>query len=107
MRTAVEVHPTRYLQDILQIVDCIYAAACGETPWGKTIAEICRIGKLDGCALGVVDGLERRRLVLASCGPSPTAKPNAMLGPIPGDPQWADRLLRSAAGAVWLDRQIM
>jgi DNA-binding CsgD family transcriptional regulator len=107
MHTAVEAHPTRYLQDILQTVDGIYAAACGETPWQQTIAAVCRVGQLGGCALSVVDRLERRRVVLASCGLSPAAKLNAMLGPMPDNPQFADRVFRSTLGAVWQDRQIM
>ena len=107
MRTAVQVHPTRYFQDILQLVDCIYAAACGEISWEQTIAEVCRVGRLDGCALSMVDPRERRRVVAASYGLSFAAEPKAMLGPMPGNPQLADRVLRSAPGAVWQDRQIM
>jgi DNA-binding CsgD family transcriptional regulator len=107
MRTAVEVHPTRYFQDILQIVDCIYAAACGEIPWEQTLAELCRVGRLDGCALSMVDPLERRRVVTASYGLSCAAEPKAMLGPIPGNPQLTDRVLRSTPGAVCQDRLLM
>ena len=107
MRTAVEVHPTRYFQGVLQIVNCIYAAACGEIPWEETLAEVCRVGQLDGCALSTVDSLERRRVVAASYGLSSAAEPDAMLGPIPGDPQLTDSVLRSTPGAIWQDRQIM
>jgi DNA-binding CsgD family transcriptional regulator len=107
MHTAIEVHPTRYFQDILQIVDCIYAAACGETPWKQTVAEVCEVGKLDGCALSVIDALERRRVVLASCELSSAAEPDAMVGPMRGNPPLADSVLRSTPGAVWQDRQIM
>jgi len=32
MDTATGAHPTRHLQDILQIVDRIYAGGCGEAP---------------------------------------------------------------------------
>jgi DNA-binding CsgD family transcriptional regulator len=107
MHTTVEVDPTLYLQDILQIVDGIYAAACGEIPWQRTIASVCQVGQLGGCALSVVDWLERRRVVLASCGLSPAAKPNAMLGPMPGNTQLAGRIFRSTPGAVWQDREFM
>ena len=107
MRTAVEVHPTRYLQDILQIVDCIYGAACGEMPWEQTLAEVCRVGRLDGCALSMVDPLERRRAVAASYGLSCAAEPDAMRGPIPGDRQLTDSVLQSRPGAIWQDRQII
>jgi hypothetical protein len=33
--TAAGMHPARYLQDILQVVDRIYAAACGEAPGNR------------------------------------------------------------------------
>ena len=107
MRMAVEVHPTRYFQGLLQIVNCIYAASCGEIPWEETLAEVCRVGKLDGCALSMVDPLERRRVVAASYGLSLAAEPNAMLRRMPGDPQLTDSVLRSTPGAIWQDRQIM
>ena len=106
MHTAVELHSTRHIQSILQIVDGIYAAACGETPWQQTVAEVCQVGRLDGCALSMVDPLERRRVVLASWGLSSAVEP-AMLGPMSGSPQLMDRVLRSTPGAVWQDRQIM
>jgi DNA-binding CsgD family transcriptional regulator len=107
MHTAVEAHPTRYFQDILQTVDGIYAAACGEIPWQQTIAALCRVGQLGGCALSAVDRLERPRVVLASCKLCPAAKPNPMLGPMPDNRQLIDRLFRSTPGAVWRDRQFM
>jgi DNA-binding CsgD family transcriptional regulator len=105
MYTAVEVPPRRYLQEILHIVECIYAAACGEMPWEQTVAEVCRVGKLDGCALCMIDRLERRRVVLASCGLISAA--DSTLGAMPGDPKSTDRVLRSTPGTVWQDRQIM
>jgi DNA-binding CsgD family transcriptional regulator len=106
MHAAVELHPTRHSQRILQIVDGIYAAACGERPWERTLAEICQIGKLDGCALSVVDPLERRRVVLACCGLNSAAEPDTRPGPMPGNPQLPDGILRSTPGAIWHDRQI-
>jgi DNA-binding CsgD family transcriptional regulator len=107
MRTAVEVHPTRYFQDILRIVDCIYAAACGEMAWEQTLAEIYRVGRLDGCALSMIGTLERSRVVTASYGLGSAAEPEAMLGPIPANPQLTDGVLRSTPGAIWQDRQGM
>lgn len=59
MRAAAEGDPMRYCQGILQVVNCIYAAACGEIPWEQTLAEICQVGRLDGCALSMVDQVAR------------------------------------------------
>ena len=101
MHTAVDMSPTRHIQSILQIVDAIYAAACGEAPWERMLAQTGQLGKLDGCALSMVDPLERRRVVLAWWGPRPAAAPDAMLGPVPGDPRSTDDILRSLPGAVW------
>jgi DNA-binding CsgD family transcriptional regulator len=103
MHTAIGMYPRSYVQDILQLVDRIYAAAFGETPWGQTLASICLAGKLDGCALSMVDPLERRRAVLAVCG---LAEPNVMLGPMPGNPQLTATIFRPALGAVWQNCQI-
>jgi DNA-binding CsgD family transcriptional regulator len=102
MRMALGPDPARHLQDVLRTVDCIYAAACGEAPWDHTLAEVCRIGRLDGCALSAFDQLERRRLVLASYGLGPAADP--MLAPALAGPP-SERILRSAPGTVWQDRQ--
>ena len=107
MHTAVEADQRRYLRGILQIVDRIYAAACGEIPWEQTVAEVRQVGRLGGCALSMVDRLERRRVVLASYGLSCAAEPKASPGPIPGNPDWTDRALRSTPGAIWQDRQII
>jgi DNA-binding CsgD family transcriptional regulator len=107
MYTAVELHPTRHIQTILQVVDCIYAAACGETPWEQTLAEVCQVGRLGGCALSMVDRRERRRIVAASYGLSFAAEPRAMLGPMPGNPQLTDSVLQSTPGTIWQDRPIM
>jgi DNA-binding CsgD family transcriptional regulator len=104
MVTAVGAHSTPYLQGILQIVDRIYAAACGDAPWERALAEVCRVAGLDGCALRAIDPLERRRLVLASYGLSSAAE--SMPGPMPAGLHW-DRILRSAPGTVWQDRQIV
>jgi DNA-binding CsgD family transcriptional regulator len=103
MRTAVGGHPTRHLQDVLQTVDCIYAAACGGASWDHMLAEVCRVGRLDGCALSAIDRLERRHLVLASYGLGSAADP--MLRPPPaGSP--SERILRSPPGTIWQDRQM-
>jgi DNA-binding CsgD family transcriptional regulator len=98
--------PARHLQAVLQIVDRIYAAACGEAPWDRALAEMCRVGRLDACALSTIDRLERHRLVLASSGLRPATNANAILGPMPGDPPSTGRILRSRPGDVWQDRQI-
>ena len=101
MRTAVGPHATRYLHEILQVVDCIYAAACGEAAWDRALAEVSRVGRLDGCSLSAIDRLERRCLVLASYGLGAAEDP--MLGLVPaGAP--SDRILRLPAGTVWQAR---
>ena len=107
MHTAAELQPTRHTQSILQVVDGIYAAACDERPWDQTLTEVCQVGRLDGCALSLLDRLERRRVVLAFWGWSSAAKRNAMLGPMPGSPRLTDRVLQSPPGAIWHHRQIM
>ena len=107
MRTQVEADQTRYFRGILQIVNCIYAAACGDIPWERTLAEVCQVGRLGGCALSTVDRVQRRRIVLASYGLSFAAEPKAMLGPLPGNVPLTDSVLRSTAGAIWQDRQII
>jgi DNA-binding CsgD family transcriptional regulator len=104
MRTAVGPYPTRYLEDFLQVVDCIYAAACGEAAWDRALAEVSRVGRLDGCALCAIDRREPRRLVLASYGLGATEGP--MLGPMPPGPP-SDRILRSFPGTVWQDCQMV
>lgn len=106
MPTAAEGHSTRYVHTMLQIVDRIYAAACGETPWERAVGEVCQLGKLDGCALSMIDPLERRGVMLAAYGLGCAARENTTVGPIPGNPQLTDRVLRSAPGAVWQDRRI-
>ena len=106
MYSAIELLPTRHLEGLLQIVDGIYAAACGEAPWERTLAAVCQLGALDGCALSTVDPLERRRVVLTSWGRRCAAKADAMLGAVRGDPHLMERFLRSAPGAVWCGPQI-
>ena len=107
MQAAIETHPMRHFQGILQIVECIYAAACGETGWDQAVAAVRKIGELESCALSAVDRLDRRRVVLACRGPSAAAEPPAMLGPTLGSPLLAEKVLHSTPGAVWRDRQIM
>jgi DNA-binding CsgD family transcriptional regulator len=94
--------PARHLQAVLQIVDRIYAAACGEAPWDRALAEMCRVGRLDACALSTIDRLERHRLVLASYGLGSAGDPR--LDPLPAAP--SDSILRSSPGTVWHDHQI-
>jgi DNA-binding CsgD family transcriptional regulator len=107
MHTPVEVHPRRYFIDILQIVDGIYAAACGEAAWDQTVDDLCRVGRLDGCALSTIDRLERRHVVLASNGLSRAAEPNAVLCPMPSNALLTDSVLRSSPGTIWQNHQIM
>ena len=104
MHSAVETSPVCDLRDILQVVDGIYAAACGETGWDRVVAEACQSTKLDGCALVAVDPLDRRRVVLASRGLGPGTAPGSTLHPMP---LLTDDVLQSTPGAVWQDRQIM
>jgi len=107
MNTSVEARSTRDLQAILQIVGTVYAAACGEKPWKQTVAEVCEVGNLDGCALSMIDRLERRRVVLASHGLASDLEPSAMLGPTPSNLLSTDSVLQSTLGAFWQDRRIM
>lgn len=104
MDMAVGAHLSRSLQGILQIVDRLYAAACGEAPWEHALAEVCRVARLDGCALCAIDRLERRGLVLASYGLSSAADP--MPGGTPANTR-AERILRSPPGTVWQDCEIL
>ena len=99
MCTAVESHPTRHTQSLLRIVDGIYAAACGEIAWEQSLAEMCQAGRLGGCALSMVDRLERRRVVMASYGLIFAAEPKAMLDPMTSSPELKERVLRSPLGA--------
>jgi DNA-binding CsgD family transcriptional regulator len=105
MDTTVEVRSTRNLQDILLIVDCIYAAACGEEPWNQTVAELCQVGNLDGCAVSMIDRLEPRRALLASHGLICHPEPDPMLGPMPSNLLSTDSVLQSV-GAFWRDCRI-
>jgi DNA-binding CsgD family transcriptional regulator len=107
MDTVVEERPRHLLQGILRIVDSIYAAACGETPWEQAVAEVCEVGKLDGCALSMIDRLERRRVVLAAYGRTCDPETNAMLGPAPSTELLTDSVCKSTLGAFWRDRSIM
>ena len=68
MQAAVDAGPTRNVQLILEIVDGIYAAAGGEATWDQLLARICRLGRLDGAALGTVGADEPQRIVLAAFG---------------------------------------
>jgi DNA-binding CsgD family transcriptional regulator len=107
MRAAAEGDPMRYCQGILQVVNCIYAAACGEIPWEQTLAEICQVGRLDGCALSMVDQVARRRVVAAAYGLSFAAAADAMPAPIPRDSRLTDGVLGSAPGAIWQAPQVV
>ena len=44
MQTAVDAWSTRNVPLILQMVDGVYAAGCGEATWDEVLAKICRFG---------------------------------------------------------------
>lgn len=100
MYTAADAASTVDVYCVLGIVDDIYAAACGEAPWDKVLARVCRFGGLDGGALRAVDALERRCELLAAWSISSARAPAARLHAMTGDPLLADSILRSAPGAV-------
>ena len=105
MNAAVEALSAPQLRDILQVVDSVYAAACGQKSWQQTVAEMCRAGRLDGCALSMIDRLERRRVVVASDGLTCQPGPDPMLGPMPGSQRATDSVVESL-GAFWRDCRI-
>ena len=107
MHTAVDACPTRHVQRILQILDNIYAAACGEATWDQTLAEVCQFGRLDAGALTTVDTLERQSVVLASWGLGCRTKPGSSHGAMTADSPLVDSIIRSTPGTVLPDRQII
>lgn len=48
MDAATGAHPTRYLQEILQIGDRVYVAGFGDAARERALAEACRVAGLDG-----------------------------------------------------------
>jgi DNA-binding CsgD family transcriptional regulator len=107
MQTAVDACPTRHIQLILQIVDGVYAAACGEATWEQVLAKICRFGGLDGGALSTVGAVEPRQVPLASFGPGSQTNQCASAGAMPNGPRLADIILRSIPGTVLRGRQMI
>ncbi len=63
----------RVVQDLLRMVDCIYAAASAEISWDQPVEEICRMGRFDACTLASVDRLDRRPFILSAHGREPFA----------------------------------
>jgi DNA-binding CsgD family transcriptional regulator len=105
MQTAVA-GPTPKVHFILQIVEDVYAAACGEVSWDQVLARICRFGSLDGAALGTLGAHEPRWILLASSGLRSRSSGRAWHGGIHGGTRLADAVLRSSPGTV-LQGQIM
>jgi DNA-binding CsgD family transcriptional regulator len=101
---AVELPPARSVEDILKIVDRMYAASCAETSWEQAIAEIAQAGRLAGCALSVVALRERRRDVLAGYGMASGADARRRL--LPEDAPVLDDIIGSRPGIVWQDARI-
>lgn len=99
MQTAVA-DPTRNVQFILQIVEAIYAAAGGEASWEQVLAAICRLGSVDGAALGTLGALEPRWIPLASSGLCSRSGEGAWHRGIHGGTRLADTLLRLSPGSV-------
>ena len=107
MRTAPEVHRTLDLDGFARVVDRVYAAGCAETSWDQAVEEVCRVGGFDGGVLSGVDPVEPRCLLRAGHGPGERAATGGRLGGMPRNPLLTDDVLRSQAGSVWHDRQIM
>ena len=107
MQTAVDAWSTRNVPLILQIVDGLYAAACGEATWDAGLAKICRFGGLHGAALSTVGAVEPRQLLLASFGLGSRSDPGALHGAMAGRLRLVDSILRSTPGTVLRGRQIM
>jgi DNA-binding CsgD family transcriptional regulator len=99
MQTAVA-GPMPNVQFILQIVDRIYAAACGEASWEQVLAAICRLGSVDGAALGTLAAVEPRWIPLASSGLCSRSGGSAWHRGVHGGTRLADTVLRSSPGTV-------
>ncbi len=93
------------VQDLLRLVDCIYAAASAETSWDQPVEEICRMGRFEACTLASVDGLDRRPFILSAHAREPfVGGAPSILSP---NPLLTQSMLDSAPGAVWRDNEIM
>lgn len=99
MQTAVA-GPTPNVQFILQIVEGIYAAACGEASWEQVLAEICRLGSVDGAALGTLAAVDPRWIPLASSGLCSRSSGSAWQRGILGGTRMADTIVQSSPGTV-------
>lgn len=105
MNRPVDASSTLDVHCLLRIVDDLYAAACGEARWDQALTQVSLFGRLDGSALSAVDALERRWVVLASCGRVSQTKPGATHHPTIGDSLLVDSILKSMPGAVLIERQ--
>jgi hypothetical protein len=107
MQTAVDAGPTRNAQLILEIVDGIYAAAGGEATWDQLLARICRLGRLDGAALGTVGADEPQRILLAAFGLDPRTNRGALRGATAHGWRPVDSLFPATPGTVLREPLIM
>ena len=107
MQTAVDAGPTRNAQLILQLVDGIYAAGCGEATWDQVLARLCRLGRLDGAALSTVAADEPQRILLASFGLGARANPGALRGAMAHDWRPVDSMFTTPPAAVLREHRIM
>jgi DNA-binding CsgD family transcriptional regulator len=107
MQTAVDAGPTRNVQLILQIVDGIYAAGCGETTWEQGLAKICRFGGLDGAALSTVGAVEPQRILLAAFGLGSSTSPGGLHCATVGASGLVDSVLHSPPGTVLRGRDMI
>jgi DNA-binding CsgD family transcriptional regulator len=107
MQTAVDASPTRNAQLILDIVDGIYAVACGEATWDQLLARICPLGRLEGAALGTVGTDEPQRILLAAFGLDPRRNRGALHGATAHDWRLGDSLFPATPGTVLREGLIM
>jgi DNA-binding CsgD family transcriptional regulator len=107
MQTAVDAGPTRNVQLILEIVDGIYAAGCGEATWDQVLAGICRLGRLDGAALSTVGADEPQRILLATFDLRAAVNPGGLHRAPVGASGLVDSIRYSTPGAVLRARDMI
>jgi DNA-binding CsgD family transcriptional regulator len=107
MQTAVDASPTRNVQLILQIVDGIYAAGCGEATWDQVLAGICQLGRLDGAALSTAGADEPERLLLAAFGLASSTNPGGLPCATLGASGLVDSIRNSTPGTVFRGRDMI
>jgi DNA-binding CsgD family transcriptional regulator len=107
MQTAVDASPTRNVQLILQIVDGIYAAGCGEATWDQVLAGICQLGRLDGAALSTAGADEPERILLAAFGLASSTNPGGLPCATLGASGLVDSIRYSTPGTVFRGRDMI